>query len=192
MMIAVLKAQDHRRMPWKNGGGVTVEIAIHPKEASVDNFDWRISTATVASDGPFSVFPSIDRTLSVLEGDGIVLDVEGTETVLTATTAPFSFAADAKSGARLIEGTITDLNVMTRRGRFTHQVKRLTIDDSVIVEPKNELMLIFCAEGSLDLKTDNGITHLGLHDCSIMSGEAQISLELIGKGIAYLITIMEA
>ncbi len=77
MALTILKAENHRRMPWKNGGGVTVEIAIHPQGASVDDFDWRVSMATVASDGPFSVFPGIDRTLSVLEGDGILLDVEG-------------------------------------------------------------------------------------------------------------------
>ncbi|NKX15871.1 HutD family protein [Ochrobactrum pseudogrignonense] len=152
MMITVLKAKEHRRMPWKNGGGVTVEIAIHPENASVDNFDWRISTATVANDGPFSVFTGIDRTLSVLEGNGIVLDVEGVETTLTRETAPFAFAADASSGARLIDGTITDLNVMTRRGRFTHHVERIAIDDSRIVASNCGAMLIFCAEGNFDLK----------------------------------------
>lgn len=190
-MVEILKAENHRHMPWKNGGGVTVEIAVHPEGASVDNFDWRISTATVANDGPFSVFPGIDRTLSVLEGNGIVLNVEGIDTLLTTTTEPFSFAADAKSGARLIDGTIIDLNVMTRRGRFNHRVKHLAVSDSVIVEPIDELMLIFCAEGSLDLKTDNGITHLNLHDCSIMSEKTQIPIELNGNGIAYLIAIMK-
>lgn len=189
--MKVLRNADHKRMPWKNGGGVTVEIAIHPENASVDNFDWRISTATVANDGPFSVFNGIDRTLSVLEGNGIVLDVQGVETTLTRETAPFAFAADASSVARLIDGTITDLNVMTRRGRFTHQVERIAIDDSRIVASNRGAMLIFCAEGNFDLKTDSRIAHLSLHDCLVMSGEAQFSLELIGKGIVYRIAIIE-
>ncbi len=34
MALTFLKAENHRRMPWKNGGGVTVEIAIHPQGAS--------------------------------------------------------------------------------------------------------------------------------------------------------------
>ncbi|MGC0053580.1 HutD family protein [Brucella pituitosa] len=191
MEFKVLKAQDHRRMPWKNGGGVTVEIAIHPINASVDNFDWRISTATVANDGPFSVFPDIDRTLSVLEGNGIVLDVEGVETTLTRETAPFAFAADASSGARLIDGTITDLNVMTRRGRFTHQVERIVTNDSAIIAPDRGTMLVFCAEGNFELKSDSRIAHLGQHDRLILSGEAQFSVELIGKGIVYKISIIQ-
>ncbi len=186
------RSADHKRMPWKNGGGVTVEIAIFPENASVDNFDWRISTATVANDGPFSVFPGIDRTLSVLEGNGIVLNVEGVETTLTRETAPFSFAADAQSAARLINGTITDLNVMTRRGRFTHRVQRIVIDDSTIVAPDGNTVLIFCAEGNLELKTDSRISHLNLHDCLIISKKVQFPLELDGKGVACLIEIMEA
>jgi len=190
--MQILRSADHKRMPWKNGGGVTVEIAIHPINASVDNFDWRISTATVANDGPFSVFPGIDRTLSVLEGNGIVLNVEGVETTLTRETAPFAFAADASSGASLIEGPITDLNVMTRRRNFAHQVERIVTNDSIVVAPDNSLMLIFCADGHFELKTDTGIAHLHIHDCLINAEEAQFSVELVGKGIVHKISIMEA
>jgi len=191
MEFKVLKAQDHRRMPWKNGGGVTVEIAIHPINASVDNFDWRISTAIVANDGPFSTFPDIDRTLSVLEGDGIVLNVEGAETTLTPETAPFAFMADASSGARLIKGPITDLNVMTRRLSFAHQVDRIITNDLAIVEAERGTVLVFCAEGNFELKIDSRIAHLDQHDCLILSGDVQFSVELFGKGIAYTISIIE-
>ncbi|MFD1199278.1 HutD family protein [Brucella gallinifaecis] len=191
MGFKILKAQDHRRMPWKNGGGVTIEIAIHPIHASVDNFDWRVSTASVANDGPFSVFPGIDRTLSVLEGNGIVLDVEGAKTTLTRETPPFAFAADASSGACLINGPITDLNVMTRRGKFAHHVDRMVIDDSLVLAPDANTMLAFCAEGNFDLKTDKETAHLSTHDCLIMSGETQFSPELLGKGIIYRISIIQ-
>ena len=46
-----------------------------PEGASLDTFDWRISMARVASDGPFSEFPGIDRTLAVVEGSGMVLTI---------------------------------------------------------------------------------------------------------------------
>lgn len=113
-------------MPWKNGKGETVEIAVFPEGASVDTFDWRISMAPVVSDGPFSVFPGIDRTLSILTGDGMMLSVEGmAPTVLGGNSVPFSFSGDAKTEAVLQAGPITDLNVMTRRGRFSHHVTRI-------------------------------------------------------------------
>ncbi|MGA1832593.1 HutD family protein [Rhizobium wenxiniae] len=124
--MRILRAGDHKRMPWKNGKGETVEIAVFPEDASVDTFDWRISMAPVVSDGPFSVFPGIDRTLSILTGDGMILSVEGMEpTVLGCKSMPFSFAGDVKTEAVLQAGPITDLNVMTRRGHFSHRVIRI-------------------------------------------------------------------
>jgi len=123
--MRILRAGDHERMPWKNGKGETVEIAVFPESANVDTFDWRISMAPVVSDGPFSIFPGIDRTLSILTGDGMMLSVEGmASTILGRKSMPFSFAGDAKTEAVLQEGPITDLNVMTRRGRFSHRVTR--------------------------------------------------------------------
>jgi len=125
MSITVLRAGDHRRMPWKNGRGETTEVAIHPKAADLGDFGWRVSMAAVVEDGAFSIFPGIDRTLAVLGGDGIELSIaEGTPRHLTPEGAPLSFPADVAVTARLPGSPITDLNVMTRRGAFGHCVSR--------------------------------------------------------------------
>ena len=141
--MKILRASDHKRMPWKNGKGETVEIAVFPPGASINDFDWRISMATVAEDGSFSVFEGIDRTLSVLTGEGVVLSVEGAKAVeLTPSSAPHAFPADTRTAARLLGGPITDLNVMTRRGAFRHRVKRTTSDDDIWVRPGSAVGLI--------------------------------------------------
>ena len=67
--MRILRAGSHRRMPWKNGGGITTEVAISPPEATVNDFDWRISMAKVLASGPFSTFANIDRVLAVLDGE---------------------------------------------------------------------------------------------------------------------------
>lgn len=121
--MRILRSADYRRMPWKNGKGETVEIAVFPPSATVGDFDWRISMAPVVSDGAFSTFEGIDRTLSILTGESILLSVEGkTAVVLGSDSAPFSFRGDARTVASLKAGPITDLNVMTRRDRFSHRV----------------------------------------------------------------------
>ena len=123
--MRILKASDYKRMPWKNGAGETVELAVFPPGASVEDFDWRISMASVAADGAFSLFPGIDRTLSILPGEGLSLSVEGHQTVdIKPDTPPYSFPADRPTSVRLTAGPVTDLNVMTRRGRFAHRVTR--------------------------------------------------------------------
>ena len=57
--------------PWRNGGGETREIVSWPPGAQ--DFDWRASIATIAQDGPFSAFTGIDRSITLLEGDGVRL-----------------------------------------------------------------------------------------------------------------------
>ena len=73
MRARVIRNEDLVRVPWKNGGGTTAEVAAFPEGSGFETFGWRISMADVASDGPFSLFPGIDRTLIVVEGDGIEL-----------------------------------------------------------------------------------------------------------------------
>ena len=75
--MRILRASTYRRMPWKNGGGETTEIAVSPEGAGLDDFAWRISMARVDGDGPFSAFAGVDRTLSILEGEGLRLEIAG-------------------------------------------------------------------------------------------------------------------
>lgn len=126
MSVRALPAAGHRRMPWKNGRGETVEVWVHPPGKGLDDFGWRVSMAAVVEDGDFSIFPGIDRTLAVLSGDGVELSIEGgASRLLTTQSAPLSFPADVAVRARLPGGPITDLNVMTRRRTFRHAVSRI-------------------------------------------------------------------
>lgn len=127
-MMDVLAAGDFRRMRWKNGGGETIEVAVGPTGAGLDQFDWRVSMAKVASDGPFSIFPGIDRTLAVLSGAGLVLGLPDRAPITLMTTAPpLSFPADIAVSATLVDGPIIDLNVMTRRAGWSHRLTRLEL-----------------------------------------------------------------
>ena len=148
--MRILRAGEYRSMPWKNGGGVTTEIAVSPTDAGLDNFDWRVSMARVESSGPFSQFAGIDRTLAVLEGEGIVLEIAGyPPTSINRATALFSFPADVQTSAALIGGPITDLNVMTRRSRMMHSVERLVISAPVEIPTEAGTTLILCLNGEV-------------------------------------------
>ncbi len=103
--------------PWKNGGGVTREIVCQPPGAGVDAFDWRVSIATIASDGPFSAFPGVDRVITLLEGGGVHLtsEADAIDHRLDTPLQPYAFAGEARIHARLLAGDCDDFNVMTRR-----------------------------------------------------------------------------
>lgn len=109
--------------PWKNGGGATREIACWPAGTGLDSFDWRISVATIAADGAFSVFAGIDRSITLLSGDGVLLHGEHGTHRLDQPLVPFAFAGETPIRATLLGGASEDFNVMTRRGRCRADVK---------------------------------------------------------------------
>ncbi|MFD7752793.1 HutD family protein [Streptomyces sp. NPDC059757] len=122
MTLRVLRAADRTAVPWKNGGGVTREIAASPEGAPLDDFDWRVSLADVSADGPFSSFPGVDRTLTVVEGAGMDLMVGGEHHIVDEQYWPHDFPGDLETDGRLLGGPVVNLNVMYRRERTTAEV----------------------------------------------------------------------
>ncbi len=114
-MNGIFRAKDRVFKPWKNGGGETAEILAQPEGAGLDDFDLRLSTAIVASDGPFSTFEGVDRVLTILDGGPMVLQLDGQDHELTAQSAPFAFSGDLACAARLTGDQLLDFNVMVRR-----------------------------------------------------------------------------
>ena len=168
--MRILRSTDYRRMPWKNGGGETREIAVSPVGATLDTLEWRISLATVASGGPFSTFSGVTRTLSVIQGAGIELKVgdEPARTLLT-TSEPCAFDGETPTHASLIDGPIEDLNVMSQRGRFRHEVTRRTLSGTFEMITDAESTIVFCRTGSLVC----GGHELNAEDCAMIDGVAQ-------------------
>jgi len=132
--LHVLRADDHVRMAWANGGGTTYQVMTSPEDADLATFDWRVSLADVGSGGPFSSFPGIDRILLLIDGDAMQLVVDGA-TVPLARLDMARFAGEATTSATLPSGPTRDLNVMTRRGRCTADLDLLVVSDEAAVAP---------------------------------------------------------
>ena len=142
-------------MPWRNGGGRTTEIAVGPPGADLDTFDWRISWAEVAADGPFSLFSGVERTLVLWTGAGLRLrPPDGPSLAILPGGAPARFAADVEHTATLIDGAITDLNVMTRRARASHEVCVTTAPTQDVVT-RSGLCFLVCLRGVIDCRAEN-------------------------------------
>ena len=112
-------------MAWRNGGGRTVEVLTEPLGSGLDDFGWRVSFAEVAGPGPFSVFPGVDRVLTLVKGE-MTLSIDGRD-VPVAPFAPYAFAGEADVSG-VADGPSVDLNVMTRRGQFVGEVECLTLE----------------------------------------------------------------
>ncbi len=150
--MRIVRAADYRRMPWKNGGGSTTEVAIAPATSTLDNFDWRISMAHVATPGPFSRFPDIDRTLAVIEGAGIHITVDGATVMLEQSSAPHFFPGDVDTSATLIDGPIDDLNVMSNRTRYRHRMTRHRLTETTTLPLDADTVVIMPRGGDIEIE----------------------------------------
>ena len=164
MSIQIVRFASLAKKPWKNGGGATAEIAVAPPDAGLDDFDWRLSIADIAADGAFSRFDRIDRTTALLAGAGVVLEVAGDERRVDLVGAAIAFPGDAPAFARLIAGPIRDFNVMTRRGRFTHEVVRVRAGAIAPIEAQDEILAIVALEDSSTVLVEGESLVLNVHD----------------------------
>ncbi|WP_371573305.1 HutD family protein [Streptomyces sp. NBC_01314] len=192
-----LRWSEYRSMPWKNGGGTTREVASGAVRASMasaeipDDFDWRVSVADVDAGGSFSAFPGIDRVITLVEGQGMVLTVDGTPHAV-GPLSPFAFFGDAVTDCRLEAGAVRNMNVMTRRGRATAKVSII----SVAVTPGAEmscaagetLLVMAVTEGITVAGPDGRATTLGRLDCVRHEGPAALTLRGDGTAAGIRIT----
>jgi environmental stress-induced protein Ves len=177
-------------VPWKNGGGSTTQIAVGPPDAGFDDFDWRISLATIAEDGAFSVFPDVDRTLALVEGNGATLDIDGNSQILCQDDPVAAFAGESQVIAKLNHGPTTDFNVMTRRARCHHVfgVRRLAGESRFA--PRGDVSVLFLAEGdSLAVSSDAERIGMVRYDAVVFdSNEALWTIEA-GQGVVFIVDI---
>lgn len=112
-MSAVVLPADHRQpQAWRNGGGVTFEVAraAHPQRAG--DFLWRVSIANVAASRPFSSFRGYARIIAVIAGAGMKLRGLGPhDTVLVPFEVVRFDGADPVEGL-LEQGPVKDFNVI--------------------------------------------------------------------------------
>lgn len=178
-------------MPWRNGGGETAEVAIGPAGATLNDFDWRVSMARIEGDGPFSIFPDTDRTLTVLRGEGLHLSIVGSAPVeLTCDSEPLAFPGDVAAHATLLGGTVTDLNVMTHRERLQHSMRRVRIEGSVELVLDAPLALLVCAQAAVRIEVNAQTARLETLDTLVLE-ETPAALRIFSDAAAliYLIEI---
>jgi environmental stress-induced protein Ves len=140
---------EYRKMPWINGRGVTHEVAV----AQVgDSWDWRLSIAEVAEDGPFSMLAGVDRVLAVATGKGMILNIGG-HTHKLARFETIAFDGESETLGELIDGPVFDLNLMVMRaskiGKPEIQVKELERNEFLNLSSMENLLALVVLEGAL-------------------------------------------
>ncbi|QBE64354.1 HutD/Ves family protein [Pseudoduganella lutea] len=190
-MTTLIQYASLHPTPWKNGGGCTTEILASPPGATLDDFDFRISLATIAQSGPFSVFPGVDRTLSLVDGGNVVLDVGNERKVALSDREPVvAFPGEVPVSATVDGNPTVDFNVMTRRGRCSHQVERRVFRDYAELERRSALTVLFFAEGdTLTVHSERERMSMVRYDAVVLDREQNWVLEA-PQATVYIVDII--
>lgn len=185
-----LTPREARRMPWKNGGGTTLELAVEPPGATLDTgFAWRLSSAEVATSGPFSPFPGIERTLLLLAGDGFRLDFGGHGSViLDRPLEAVRFSGGWPARADLLGGPCVDFNLMADPARCRARLEVLRLDGARRLVLDAATILVFVARGVVSVPPLD--LHLGQgHLLRIEGGAGDLALVPGYGGPASLVVV---
>lgn len=173
-MLTLLPARDRRPMAWKNGQGVTTEIAIGPPGAGLAGFDWRVSTAEVAASGPFSDFPGVERWLLVLAGE-MTLSIAGAAPLaLSPASDPAQFPGDVPVTAEVTRGPVRDLNIMTARERVSADIQLVSLAAGGVQNLSGEALLL-CLDGAARVTAGDATADLGAMDAAQVQGAGRVS-----------------
>ncbi|MFD6969530.1 HutD family protein [Streptomyces sp. NPDC059979] len=181
--VRILRAADRTATVWKNGGGVTREIAAWPEGAGMDDFGWRVSLAEVAADGPFSAFPGIGRTLTLAEGAGMDLTVGGVRRLVDERFAPQDFPGDEPTDCRLLSGPVVNFNVMYRRGAVQARTSVVRGRPALAVR-SGETLLVVALEGPAVLEGPGGAgspQDLAPYDAALVTGPLDCLVRTTGR-----------
>jgi len=181
-----LPRDQYRSMPWRNGSGITREIA---RDAGAGaEFLWRLSLALITASGPFSNYAGYRRSVTLIEGNGFRLDSGAQEPVTLDTVgATALFPGDVPTGCVLIDGACSDLSLMVREPGSIISVIRIwdTVERSLPLVA-GAMKAVFCLRaGALRIHTANPMPasqahaemQLDLHD-SVLMGPQTVALSV--------------
>lgn len=145
--LELLRAASRTPVPWKNGGGLTREVAIFPPGSDLETFEWRVSIAEIRGAGAFSRFPGVDRQMMIVSGRlSLAIDAASAIT-LTPESDALAFPGDVPVFAEPLGAPVTDLNLMTRRARCTATLTRRLAQPSAVLEPGAGTTLLVALAG---------------------------------------------
>ncbi|RON11779.1 HutD/Ves family protein [Pseudomonas frederiksbergensis] len=184
--LKVLRAADYPRMPWKNGGGSTEEIT-RDTGVGLDGFGWRLSIADIGESGGFSTFAGYERVITVLQGEGMTLRVDGQDTRSLLPLAPFAFSGESHVSCTLLGGPIRDFNLIYAPDRYRARLQWLEGEQRFFSSAGT--VLVFSVAEQLEVTVGNSASQLGRHDCLQLDGNVGL-LDISIKGQCCVIELI--
>lgn len=143
-------------MPWKNGGGVTIDIAVTMlpgfEPGSWEGIIWRFSRTAIVTPGAFSDLSGFDRELALISGHGLVLRTPVGEIDVRQPFKPVRFAGETSIVSRLEAGPVEVVNLIGDRSRVS--IDLFCLSDGATKTCPAGVHIIYAAATSCELTID--------------------------------------
>ena len=174
--MIVQRAIERIGVPWRNGLGVQYEISC---DGSLpDDWTWRLSTADITQDVPFSSFYGVTREFCVADGNGVVLNINGVDHRCEPGSIT-KFRGDDVVAAALTDGPMQALNLMLRDGSTARPLQIARVGQHIV-----RSQVIVAIMGSASVEVANQVVELGLLD-AIIDLEGMDAVVHIGQVAAF-------
>ncbi|KAJ3098396.1 hypothetical protein HDU97_004024 [Phlyctochytrium planicorne] len=164
--LTLIRPNEHKTQPWKNGLGTTKEIAIHPPNVDYhkDDFNWRFSLSEVKDTCSFSLFPGYDIALTLLPEDGANVMMRGNMTapavlhhndqelsVPIRPLVPYTYGGETPTSCRVRTPPIRHLTFLANRAMLQVRPHFLLTSLNLICDEKVSVNLeTICPHGLSD------------------------------------------
>jgi environmental stress-induced protein Ves len=177
---------SYRHVPWKNGGGVTTDIAGEYQPGAEpggwEGMIWRLGRTRIETPGPFSNLPGYERLLAVVDGSGLVLHPDGRSSLdVRQPYRAVRFGGEWPIQSELTAGPVGVLNLLADRTRTHIELEFLgPLQAMTMPEGRNVLLALTPASLLLDgeavsLITDGAISVTGRHQIRVTAGMVAVA-----------------
>ena len=176
--MKIIRRSEFKSAPWKNGGGITHEIA---RLDGPHNILWRLSIADVSQDGPFSIFEGLTRSLTVITGQGMnLVDATGNLAHEVAPMQTITFSGEEALTGILRNGPCEDFNLIYDPRIFEAHVDQLNGGRVTTPSTIGATIGLLCIEGEINC----GKHILDRHDFAYLDADdAAVELSSFSKAL---------
>lgn len=179
--------------PWKNGLGLTREIAVQSDPRFAVGFSWRLSRATVQDTSAFSRFEGVRRWLGLAHGLAFELRIaDRPPHTLERAGDVIAFPGDVACEGVPLMGPIEDLNLMVADPALDAEMTvRPMVGSMVLTRGDNVMLGLHLLDGRFTLQGQGGAP-LGAGDTVLMDAESPSLMRGVGAGHALFFRVFAA
>lgn len=178
-MITRLDPAGYRRTPWKNGGGITIDIA--------EQDGWRFGRTPITMPGPFSDYSGFDRVQVLVAGRGLALQTPDGEIDVRTPFRPVAFAGETPIVSRLEAGAVEVVNLIGDRSMV--RIDLQVLHAGAAIGRSAGTHLVYAVDGAAALQVD-GTQDLLAADHTLRVDVASPTMIACTKGLVLVGSIL--